>query len=110
MAVSWPNPVYFFVCFVGDEYTIIICKFASHLMGNPTLTISLKTLPGHHVVKGLIVVRAKQAAVKCDLLQCNATGPFLSARLGRICGRLRVAPNGLCCRSDSLLRQPIQSR
>lgn len=41
------------------------------------------TVPGHLqplVVKGLIVVQAKQAAVKCDLLRCDATGPFLSAR------------------------------
>lgn len=60
--------------------------------------------------KGLIVVWAKQAAVECDLLQCNAARPFLSARLGRICEHLRVAPYGLCCCSDSLLRQPIQRR
>lgn len=50
---------------------------------HPTPTTRPKTLPGHLrplVVKGLIVVRAKQAAVKCDLLRCDATGPFLSAR------------------------------
>lgn len=56
MAVSWPDPVYLCVCFVGDEYTIIICKFASYLMGHPTLTMRLKTLPGHIVGKGLIAV------------------------------------------------------
>lgn len=33
---------------------------------------------------------------------------FIRAQLGRICGRLRVAPNGLCYLGDSLLRQPIQ--
>lgn len=49
-------------------------------MQTPNTDHASEDTSGSFVVKGLIVVRAKQAAVKCDLLRCDATGPFLSAR------------------------------